>query len=150
MQEVKVNDNESLKYSGLNKTLLNKIINTIRRFKKVDKIILFGSRAQQRSTRTSDIDIAIVSKNWSSTDVNLVHNRLEETIPTIYQFDVIHYDSLQNDILKKEIEKGITIYAIQNDFKDQQHFYCLMKIYFVCNPMLIHTSDYHPDLPTRL
>ena len=103
-------DLESLKYSGLKKTILTKIINTILHYKPVDKIILFGSRAQNRSQQASDIDIAIFSNNWTSTDINLVHDKLEENISTIFQFDLLLYNSLQNDILKKEIEKGITLY----------------------------------------
>jgi len=103
-------DLELLKYSGLKKTILIKIINTILHYKPVDKIILFGSRAQNRSQKASDIDIAIVSNDWTSTDVNLVHDKLEENISTIFQFDLLLYNSLQNDILKKEIEKGITLY----------------------------------------
>lgn len=101
---------ESLKYSGLKQTMLKKIIDTIVYHKPVDKIILFGSRAHNKSQKASDIDIAIVSNNWTSTDINLIHDKLEENILTIYQFDLLLYNSLQNDILKKEIEKGITLY----------------------------------------
>lgn len=103
-------DLELLKHSGLRKTILTKIINTILDYKPVDKIILFGSRAQNRSQQASDIDIAIFSNNWTSTDINLVHDKLEEDIPTIFQFDLLHYNSLQNKILKKQIEQGITLY----------------------------------------
>ena len=103
-------DLELLKYSGLKKTILIKIINTILHYKPVDKIILFGSRARNRSKKASDIDIAIFSNNWTSTDINLVHDKLEENISTIFQFDLLHYNSLQNEILKKDIEKGITLY----------------------------------------
>ena len=85
-------------------------MNTIVHYKPVDKIILFGSRAQKRSQQASDIDIAIVSNNWTSTDINLVHDKLEENISTIFQFDLLHYNSLQNEILKKDIEQGITLY----------------------------------------
>lgn len=109
-QELKLTDLELLKYSGLKKTTLTKIINTIVHHKAVDKIILFGSRAQNRSQKVSDIDIAIFSSHWTSTDINLVHDKLEENISTILQFDLLHYNSLQNDILKKEIERGITLY----------------------------------------
>jgi len=101
---------ESLRYSGLNKTMLKKIIDTILHYKPVEKIILFGSRAQNRSQKASDIDIAIFSSNWTSTDINLVHDKLEENIPTIFQFDLLLYNSLQNEILKKDIEQGITLY----------------------------------------
>ena len=103
-------DLELLKCSGLKKTTLNRIIRTILHHKSVDKIILFGSRAQNKSNKTSDIDIAIYGNNWTSTDINLVYDKLEENISTIFQFDVLHYNSLRNDILKKEINKGITLY----------------------------------------
>lgn len=99
-----------MKNLDLQQPLLEKIIETILQHKPVDKIVLFGSRAQNRNRRTSDIDIAVFSTKWTSTDINIVHDRLEENILTVLQFDLLHYNSIQNKFLKKEIEKGITLY----------------------------------------
>jgi predicted nucleotidyltransferase len=99
-----------LKNLDLPKPLLKKIIDTILHHKPVDKIVLFGSRAQNRNHKASDIDIAVFSSEWTSTDINIVHNKLEENILTVLQFDVVHFNSLQNEFLKKEIEKGVTLY----------------------------------------
>jgi len=99
-----------LKNLDLQKSLLKKIIDTILQHKPVDKIVLFGSRAQNRNHKASDIDIAVFSSEWTSTDINIVHDQLEENIFTVLQFDVLHYNSLQNEFLKKEIEQGVTLY----------------------------------------
>jgi len=99
-----------LKNLDLQKSLLKKIIDTILQHKPVDKIVLFGSRAQHRNHKASDIDIAVFSSEWTSTDINIVHDQLEENIFTVLQFDVLHYNSLQNEFLKKEIEQGVTLY----------------------------------------
>lgn len=99
-----------MKTIALQKSLLEKIIETILHHKPVDKIVLFGSRARNSNYKASDIDIAIFSSEWTSTDINIVHDQLEENILTALQFDVLHFDSLQNEFLKKEIEKGVTLY----------------------------------------
>lgn len=99
-----------MKNLNLQKPLLEKIVDTILQHKPVDQIVLFGSRAQYRNHKTSDIDLAIFSSEWTSTDINLVHDQLEENILTVLQFDLLHYNSLQNEVLKNEIQKGVTLY----------------------------------------
>ena len=95
----------------LDPKLLAQIVALIKSRKKPEKIILFGSRADGSSKRTSDIDIAIVAKNWDDFDFSWVKDQLEETIRTPLKFDVVDFLSLTRESLKKNIvEKGKIIY----------------------------------------
>jgi predicted nucleotidyltransferase len=95
---------------GLDYNLKRQIIETITSYKSVDKIVLFGSRSRLKFKQTSDIDLAIISDRWTSTDINLVKDILEEKIPTILKFDLLLYNALQKESLKNEIGKGLIIY----------------------------------------
>ncbi len=96
---------------GLDKKVLDKIVNIIVSQKDVDKIVIFGSRARGDFSRSSDIDIAIFSRNWTYKDINLVRNALDEEVRTPLKFDVVHFYDLEKQALKDEIVKdGIVIY----------------------------------------
>ena len=46
------------------------IVKLVLAYKPVDKIILFDSRANNTQKRASDIDLALVADNWSSSDIS--------------------------------------------------------------------------------
>lgn len=95
----------------LNQTLLSQIIDVVNTRKKVNKIVLFGSRATNNAKRTSDIDLAVFGKNLSDGDVSLIRNDLEEEVKTPLKFDVVHFETLTKEGLKNDILKeGIVIY----------------------------------------
>lgn len=99
------------KINGLDIKLLFQIVQLVLNYKKVEKIVIFGSRAGQRFKDTSDIDIAVFSKNWSGKDINIVKHNLNEDIKTPLKFDLVNFYSLSKDKLKKNIlEKGEVIY----------------------------------------
>jgi len=95
---------------GLDDNLIRKVTTFILQYKPVDKIVLFGSRSRDDYQKTSDIDLAIFSARWTSTDINLVLDWLEENIPTVLRFNLLLFDKLQNISLKSEIENGVIIY----------------------------------------
>ena len=95
---------------GLDEDLKKEIISIILSHKPVNKIILFGSRSQVEYQETSDIDLAVVCDNWTSTDINIVLDKLEEYLPIALRFDLVHFNKLKNITLKQEIEKGLIIY----------------------------------------
>lgn len=98
--------------NGLEKNLTDKIIETILKYKKPEKIIIFGSRAGDDFKVISDIDIAILGKDWLDKDINIVKNNLDEFIKTPLKFDVLNFYALSKDNLKKNIlEKGKVIYG---------------------------------------
>lgn len=97
---------------GIDKELLDEIINLIVRHKKPEKIILFGSRANGDFKKTSDIDIAVVGKNWTDRDIDTVKHNLDELIKTPLKFDVLNFYEITKDRLKKNIlQKGKVIYG---------------------------------------
>lgn len=97
---------------GISKDLLNNIINIILSRKPVEKIVIFGSRAENNLKKTSDIDIAVFGRNWADKDINLTKDMLEENINTPLKFDLLNFYSLSKDKLKKDIiEKGKIIYG---------------------------------------
>lgn len=97
---------------GLDKALLDKIVGLITAYKIPEKIIIFGSRAGVNFSRTSDIDIAILGKEWTDKDINVVKNSLDEIIKTPLKFDVLDFYSITKSKLKKDIlEKGRVIYG---------------------------------------
>jgi len=100
-----------LAFMGVDKEILGEIINLIVRYKKPEKIILFGSRANNDFKKTSDIDIAIFGREWTSRDIDTVRHNLDESIKTTLKFDVLNYYDITKGTLKKNIlEKGKIIY----------------------------------------
>ena len=89
--------------------LLDEIVQFI--LKKIDpeKIVIFGSAVRQDYRRTSDIDIALfgVGKVTAAE----IEDYLNENLPTLKQIDVLGFENLDNDQLKKRIlEEGQIIY----------------------------------------
>ena len=70
-------------FGGLHESIIVQIQDIIISHKPVDKIILFGSRATDDYKKTSDIDIAIFSKEWSDRDLNIIKHTLEEIMPIL-------------------------------------------------------------------
>ncbi len=97
---------------GLDSGLLDKIITLIRRHKEPERIIIFGSRAGTDFQKSSDIDIAILGRDWTDRDINIIKHNLDESIKTPLKFDVLNFYALSKDRLKKEIlEKGKLVYG---------------------------------------
>lgn len=100
---------KEVKKINLKEELTSQIKEVVLSYKKPEKIIIFGSRATHESTNTSDIDIAIMAKNWTSQDINLVHHLLEEKVKTALKIDVVNYYRVKKE-LQKNIEQGVTVY----------------------------------------
>lgn len=89
--------------------LLKKIIEVFSSNEKIEKAILFGSRALNTEKYNSDIDIAIIGDN----DLLFCERIKEElsNLPTLLKFDIINYHDIKNPNLKNHIdEEGIVIY----------------------------------------
>ena len=100
---------------GLDKQIKDEIVKLILSHKRVEKIVIFGSRANGRFKENSDIDIAIFSKDWTDKDINIVKFNLEENLKTPLKFDVLNFYHLTKTSLKDEIiRKGRVIYEEKN------------------------------------
>lgn len=81
----------------------------------IEKVILFGSRAREDNSETSDYDIAIFSKNLSLIDKTLLWTDIEE-IHTLKKIDVVFVDKNLNDRFMENIKKeGVVIYEQTRD-----------------------------------
>lgn len=73
---------------------------------KLDKVILFGSRARGDNHERSDIDLAIQGGNTIAFAASV-----DEDIPTLLMFDIVDLDKPAQAELLEEIRKdGIVIY----------------------------------------
>ena len=100
------------KINGLEKSMTENIIEVILKYKKPEKIIIFGSRAGDDFENISDIDIAILGKDWTDKDINIIKNNLDEFIKTPLKFDVLNFYNISKDKLKSDIlKKGKVIYG---------------------------------------
>ena len=97
--------------NGLNKELCKDIVNKILSYKKAEKIVLYGSRAKNHFKRTSDIDIAIFSKAWSNTDINLAKDILDDKIKTPLKIDLVNFYAItKKGLIENIINNGIVLY----------------------------------------
>ncbi|SDC20324.1 nucleotidyltransferase domain-containing protein [Shouchella lonarensis] len=77
----------------------------------IDKVILFGSRARGDYRRTSDIDLAIVTKPISHSTQNLIAQAILD-IPTPLKIDITFVDRLRKEALLTRIQKeGVVVYG---------------------------------------
>ena len=100
----------------INKAIKDNIIKVLSSYSGIEKIVLFGSRAQNQSQEISDIDLAIFGKNLSASDISIIRDDLEQNIKTPLKFDIIHFDALTKEFLKNNILKeGIVLYEHKKD-----------------------------------
>lgn len=96
---------------GLKDFELKYIIDNIKRFKEIEKAVIFGSRAKGNFEPSSDVDISIYGKNITFDTVSALHAMLEEQGPLPYFFDIVDYTNLKHRKLKEHIDRvGIVIF----------------------------------------
>ena len=88
---------------GLSSKNLEAIKAVLRKYDEIESVKIFGSRAKGNFKRYSDIDLALFG-NFELKTLMEVRASLEE-LDVIYQFDVVHYESLKNKELQRHIER---------------------------------------------
>ena len=71
---------------------------------RVERAVLFGSRATGTNTVTSDVDIALFGDRLTLTDQSRLATAIDE-IPMAQTVDLLLYDSISDPILRKHIRK---------------------------------------------
>lgn len=98
-----------MKY-GLTDAEIDKICQVFSQYEKVEKVILYGSRAKGTYKPFSDVDITLVGENLTRSDLNAVVLALDDLLLS-YEFDVSILSQLKNDELMEHILRvGVTIY----------------------------------------
>ena len=94
-----------MEQTGLKAHVVDEIIELARKYR-MEKVILFGSRARGDYTRSSDIDLAVVGGDVVSFSVDV-----EEIVSTLLTFDVVDLTSNVSESLLKSIrEEGVVLY----------------------------------------
>lgn len=92
---------------------LEKIITILKTNPDISQAIIFGSRAKGNYKNGSDVDIALKG-NISFSDVSEISFTLNEDTLLPYEFDVLHYERLNNEELKQHIDRvGIVINEVE-------------------------------------
>lgn len=94
-----------IKNTGIREQVLREISDFAKKYK-VEKVILFGSRARGDFKRTSDIDIAVSGGNFDRFALDV-----DEETSTLLKFDIVDLDKEMQDALRESIEReGVLLY----------------------------------------
>jgi uncharacterized protein len=100
-------------WNGVNDMEMDSVIEQIREIAikyKIDKLVLFGSRARGDHSPVSDYDIAIYAKNLSVLDRANFRADIDE-IETLKKIDIAFvYDSATDDLMKNIKRDGVILY----------------------------------------
>lgn len=91
---------------GLSEKELAILREVFSQFDAIEEVILFGSRAFGTHKKASDVDLAIKGKNIDLDTLAKLKYILEEKTNLPYFFDVVIYDKISNEALKKAIDEG--------------------------------------------
>lgn len=86
---------------GLSEKSLYLLRTEFTKFHEIDYAHIFGSRTIGNDKHGSDVDLALYGVRISDEIVNRIRIRLNEELPLPYYFDIVHYESITNDELKK-------------------------------------------------
>ncbi len=96
---------------GLSDKNYSLIKDIFKSYTKIEKVIIFGSRAMGTEKNGSDIDLALKGKDILLEDILSISNKLDE-LPLAYEYDVIDYVTIDNPALTEHIDKhGIVFYT---------------------------------------
>ena len=91
---------------GLSEHELSTLREVFAKFNAIEEVILFGSRARGTHQKASDVDLAIKGKNIDLDTLAKLTYTLENDTNLPYFFDVVMYDKLKDDALRKAIDEG--------------------------------------------
>ena len=96
---------------GLLERDLKFIFEAVSNYLEIEEVIIFGSRAMGNYKKGSDIDIALKGQDISRKIVSRLSDDLSEEYPLPYFFDVLNYNDISNEELRKHIDNiGKSIY----------------------------------------
>lgn len=88
---------------------------------RVERAVLFGSRAVGTNTATSDVDVALFGNDLTLTDQAELATAIEE-LPIPQRVDLLLYGTLDSDALRKQIRRhGVEWYRRQGGMKVERN-----------------------------
>lgn len=95
---------------GLTDKQLTQIQRVLARTPRLERAILFGSRAKGTNHPGSDVDLALFGESVTLRDRFRLDNELDD-LDLPFTFDLLLYDQLTNPALREHIDRiGVTLY----------------------------------------
>ena len=85
---------------------LKYILKAVNKYSEIEEVIIFGSRAMGNYKKGSDVDIALKGEYVNRKIVCRLSDDLNEEYPLPYFFDVVNYNDISNEELKKHIDNA--------------------------------------------
>jgi type I restriction enzyme S subunit len=128
---------------GLEQHIIDKLITVFEQHSKVDKALVFGSRAKGNYRPDSDIDIAIKGHGLNTDDIIAMCVAFEEKGIT-HKIDLINYQSIKEPDLKEHIDRvGIDFYSRWKIYK----FGDIAQIIGGGTPSTSNPNNWNGDIP---
>ncbi len=90
---------------------ITEIVHCAKRLPEVEAVVVFGSRVLGNAKVGSDVDLAVRGENVTGRMIALIRDYLEEETTLPYFFDVIYFEGITNEALRKHImEFGQVVY----------------------------------------
>jgi len=97
---------------GIYDNSFSEIIKELHKYPPIEKAVIFGSRAMGNYKKGSDIDIAVFGENFTYEMLAKLYSELNEELPIPYFIDVLHFETTENEEIKKHIlSEGKIIYT---------------------------------------
>lgn len=98
--------------TGLSPENLAEILSILRASKEIEQVFLFVSRAMGTFRRGSDVDLALVGKHVSLSEMNRLGVELNECCRLPYRFDLVNLSDMDAKPLKDRIKQvGIPLFT---------------------------------------
>ena len=81
---------------GLTPKAIKMIWDVFKEFPQIEEVVIFGSRAIGNFKEASDIDLALKGKPIDLSLIAKIKGRLEEETPLPYFFDIVDFNSIEN------------------------------------------------------
>ena len=96
--------------SGIKKNVENKIVGVLTQYPRLEKAIVYGSRAKNNHSNGSDIDLALVGAGLDFQTLLQIDNKIDNLLLP-YKVDLCLYDRLNDTSFKNEIKtSGNVVY----------------------------------------
>lgn len=103
---------------GLKDIELEKLSKVFAANERIERVVLYGSRAKGNYKPFSDVDITMMGSELTHTDLNRISLAIDDLLLP-YQFDISIFHTLKNEALIDHIHRvGIAIYERENEWKE--------------------------------
>jgi predicted nucleotidyltransferase len=96
--------NETVIRFGLKESTINKIISVFTKYPKIEKILIYGSRARGNYRNGSDIDLTLIGNQLSYSQLSGIESDLDDLFLP-YSFDISIFKDIDNHDLVDHINR---------------------------------------------